>query len=72
MFNDLGFTFFLVNIRSANNPVKKALLAADLEKFTPDILGLNETWLDSSTESLDFPGLLRVAQGSPERYGRKT
>ena len=62
MFNDLGFTFFLVNIRSANNPVKKALLAADLEKFTPDILGLNETWLDSSTESLDFPGYCCVSR----------
>ena len=62
LFTSLGFTVFFINIQSINSPLKRAALAAELERLTPDILGLNETWLDSSVENLDIPGYELVSR----------
>ena len=42
----LGFTVLLLNVRSINSREKRAMLFANLERFSPDILALNGTWLD--------------------------
>ncbi len=61
-FSLLGFTVLLTNVQSINSNVKRALLSAHLERYTPDILALNETWLDSSVQKLDFVGYSLVSR----------
>ena len=56
LFSSLGFTVYFINIRSINNAVKRASLAAEIERLSPDILGLNETWLGDSVEFLEIAG----------------
>ena len=58
----LGFTVLLLNIRSVNSHEKRAMLSAHLERFTPDILALNETWLDASVAKVDIPGYQLVSR----------
>ncbi len=61
-FSLLGFTVLLTNVQSINSNVKRALLSAHLERYTPDILALNATWLDSSVQKLDFVGYSLVSR----------
>ena len=62
MFNDLGFTVYFINIQSIISAAKRAHLSAELEKYDPDVLALNETWLDSTVASLDIPGYTLVSR----------
>ncbi len=62
LFNLLGFTVYFINIQSIISAVKRASLAAELERLSPDIVGLNETWLDSSVSQLEIPGYTLVSR----------
>ena len=58
----LGFNVLLVNVRSINSRDKRAMLSAHLERFSPDIVALNETWLDDSAPRLDVPNYRCVSR----------
>ena len=66
-FEDLGFTVYFVNARSVISAEKRVLLSADLEVRRPDIVGITETWLDESVESLDIPGYRQVSRRDREK-----
>ena len=57
-----GFTVYLINIQSVISQVKRAKLASELELHRPDILGLNETFLDDSVRVLDIVGYSLVSR----------
>ena len=52
----------LLNVRSAYSDCKRAELSAQLELHSPDILGLNETWLDPSVVHLHIPSYSLVSR----------
>ena len=58
----LSFSILLLNIRSVNSSEKRAMLSAQLERFEPDILALNETWLDASVAKVDLPAYQLVSR----------
>ena len=58
----LGFSILQVNIQSINSHIKRAMLSAQLERFEPDILVLNETWLDGSVSSIDIANYCLVSR----------
>ena len=58
----LGFSILHVNIQSINSHIKRAMLSAQLERFEPDILVLNETWLDGSVSSIDIANYCLVSR----------
>ena len=49
----LGFNVLLVNIRSFNSKENRSMLSGHLERFSSDIVVLNETWFDDSASRLD-------------------
>ena len=54
-------------MRSIISAGKRALLCVDLEKHRPDIVGVVETWLDESVQSLDVPGYNLVSRRDLEK-----
>ena len=48
----LGLSCVLLHVQSIISNEKRAMLSAHVELFKPDILVLNETWLDGSVASL--------------------
>ena len=58
----LGFNVLLVNVRSINSRDKRAMLSVHLERFSPDIVVLNEIWFDDSAPRLDVPNYRCVSR----------
>ena len=51
-----------MNVQSIISNEKRAMLSAHLERFKPDILVLNETWLDESVASIVFANYSLVSR----------